>query len=205
MPESLTLGGQPWKPGLPLVLETERFVLRSLSAGDATPTYVGWWNDPEIQEPLGFRPRDWTRGDAVRHIQRFDNRKNFHLGIFPRGQDLPIGFFAMFVEGEHRAMTNVVIGDKGFWGLRVPSEVRARCLDFLFGEIGVIRVYGAVSARNFASIYNYKAQGFSVDGVLRKHGLDAAGHPEDQIVFSMLAEEWAARKRESAPVGGAET
>jgi len=198
MPESLTSDGERWAPGRVLVLETQRFVLRSLTAKDATPTYVGWWNDPEIQEPFGFRPRNWGRDDAIRNIQRFDNRSWFNLGIFPKGVDLPVGFFVIFVEGGYRAKTLVVIGDKGWWGARVPLEVRARCLDFLFDEIGVVLVYGTVSPRNFASIYNYKVQGFAVDGVLRKQGLDAAGKPEDQIAFSMLAEEWRAKRGASS-------
>jgi len=195
MPESLKGGGGQWSPGQPLVLETDRFVVRSLTVEDATPTYVGWWNDPEIQEPFGFKPRNWTQAEAIRNLQRSDNRVLFQLGIFPKGEALPIGFFVIFVEGFHRAKTLVVIGNKGFWGARVPIEVRARCLDFLFDTVGVAVVYGTVSPRNFASIYNYKAQGFAVDGVLRRHGVDAAGRPEDQIAFSMLAEEWRARRK----------
>ena len=108
-----------WIPGNLLELETENFRLRSLTAADATDTYVSWWNDPEIRNSLGFQPRGWKRDDAVRHIQKFDNRRNFHLGIFPRDRELPVGFFAVFLEAAGLARTNVVIGDKDFWGRRV--------------------------------------------------------------------------------------
>ena len=40
-----------WRPGEPLQLETERFLLRSLTPADATITYVRWWNDP-LRAPI---------------------------------------------------------------------------------------------------------------------------------------------------------
>ena len=80
----------------PLILETERFLLRSLETKDATDTYISWWNDKEIQEGLGARPRNWGQIEAERHINKFDNQRRYHLGIFPKGEDVPIGFFTIF-------------------------------------------------------------------------------------------------------------
>ena len=185
-----------WVPGTPLKLETDNFRLRSLTAADATDTYVSWWNDPEIQNGLGFQPRGWSRDDAVRHIQKFDNRRNFHLGIFPRDGELPVGFIAIFLEPAVIARTNVVIGDKDFWGRRVVLEVRARVLAFLFEDLDVVKVYGRVDARNFSSIYNYKAQGFVCEGILRQHGRGADGTRHDLLMFGLLRDEWQKAKLE---------
>jgi RimJ/RimL family protein N-acetyltransferase len=187
-----------WSPGKALELETENFRLRSLTAADATDTYISWWNDPEVQEGLGLRPRGWGRDQAIRHINKFDNRRTYHLGIFPRDQELPIGFFAIFLEPAQLARTNTVIGNKAFWGRRVVLEVRARALAFLFEDVGVEKVYGRVDGRNFSSIYNYKAQGFTCEGILRKHGRGADGTRHDLLMFGLLRDEWRKAKEQEA-------
>jgi len=179
-----------WIPGTMLTLETDNYELRSLLAGDATDTYLSWWNDPDIQTPLGFEPRGWSKEQAVRHIGRFDNQRKFHIGIFPFGERLPIGFISIFLEAHNRATTNIVIGNKDFWGKGVVLEVRATILEFLFLNRNIQKVCGNVKARNFASIFNYKAQGFTCEGILREHELGLDGKREDQLAFGLLKEEW---------------
>ncbi len=189
-----------WKPGTELTFETENYRLRSLTAQDATDTYVGWWNDPEVQESLGFEPRQWDRARAIQHIERFDNRRRFHVGIFPKDQELPVGFIAIFLEVEQRALTNIVIGNTDYWGRKLVIEVRETVYDWLFNDIGVAKIYGKVNARNFPSIFNYKAQGFTCEGVLRQHGRNSDGTRHDLLMFGMLRDEWLAkRKEETAP------
>ena len=183
-----------WQPGQALLLNTERFLLRSLTVADATDTYVAWWNDAEVQAGLGMRPRGWGRTEAERHIAKFDNRQRFHLGIFPKHAVLPIGFIALFLEGGARARTNIVIGNKQYWGQRVVLEVREAALAFLFERIGVHKVYGQVDSHNFASVFNYKAQGFACEGVLREHTMDADGERHDLVNFGLLRDEWRARR-----------
>jgi len=187
-----------WQPGTILKLETEHYLLRSLTGEDASEAYISWWNDPDVQASLGFEPRGWDWSHAVRHIQRFDNRRNFHLGIFPKGESLPIGFVSVFIEHGNRALTNTVIGNRAYWGRRVVLEVRERIFDFLFDEIGVAKVYGRVESRNFASIFNYKAQGFTCEGVLRQHGLGIDGKRCDTLMFGLLRDEWKSQAKTGA-------
>jgi RimJ/RimL family protein N-acetyltransferase len=187
-----------WQPGTPLQLETRSYLLRSLAAADATDEYISWWNDADVQRSLGFEPRGWDWNKAVRHIQRFDNRQSFHIGIFPKGEDLPVGFISAFVEPGSRALTNTVIGNKEYWGRRVVLEIRERLIDFLFDDIGVAKVYGRVDGRNFPSIFNYKAQGFTCEGVLRKHSVAFDGERCDTLMFGLLRDEWRAQKEKGA-------
>ena len=185
-----------WVTGTPLRLQTRRFDLRSLGSDDATDTYVSWWNDEEIQFGLGAQPRKWNAHDAQRHIDSFDNKTRFHIGIFPKGEELPIGFIAVFLEPGKLARTNIVVGNKEYWGKRVPIEVRARILDLLFGPFGIERVYGRIHGRNLASIFNYKALGYSAEGVQRQHVIGPGGKRMDILLFGILKEEWL-RKREA--------
>jgi len=188
-----------WRPGENLSLDTERFTLRSLTPEDATPTYMGWWNDPEIQAGLNSPPRGWGKQEAVRHISRFNNETTFHLGIFCKETERMIGFYAMFIQSRNKvAKTNIVIGEKDYWGKRVVQEVRGRMLSFLFETLGMEKVKGEVTGRNYPAIFNYKEQGFTSEGILRSEIPCVSGGRTDIFVFGLLRDEWRAAQEQAA-------
>ena len=183
-----------WLPGQLLQLKTERFLLRSLTAQDATDTYIAWWNDAGVQHDLNMPPRNWGRGQAQKHISRFDNRFSFHLGIFPHDQAVPIGFFTITANPHTKvAITNVVIGDKQWWGQKVPLEVRSNLLPFIFRRLDMVKVKGTIHGRNLPSIFNYEALGFTCEGILRSELPGIDGGRADIYVYGMLREEWQER------------
>lgn len=180
-----------WRPGAVLRIEAARFLLRSLTPADATPTYVSWWNDAEIQAGLNFPARGWGREQAEKHIGSFNNETKFHIGIFDKATGRMIGFFAAFLDFRNRtAKTNVVIGDRDFWGQQVVQEVRGEMLKFLFGIAGMEKVKGEIQGRNYPSIFNYKSMGFTCEGVLRSDIVACQGGRTDVFMFGLLREEW---------------
>jgi len=192
-----------WRPGEPLQLETKRFRLRSLTPADATITYVRWWNDPKVQEGLNFGARGWDKERAIKHISQFNNDTSFHLGIFCKDSGRMIGFFAAFPQPRSKvAKTNIVIGEKDYWGKNVVQEVRARMLTFLFEALGMEKVKGEIQGRNYPSIFNYKAMGFTCEGVLRNDipRFDGKGRT-DVFIFGLLREEWQAMQSKSPSDG----
>jgi len=189
-----------WRPGQPLRVDTERFFLRSLTPGDAGITYVSWWNDPEVQAGLNFRPRHWDKQRAMQHIAQFDNETKFHLGIFCKETGRIIGFFAAFPNPSTKvAKTNIVIGEKDYWGKRVVQEIRPAMLSFLFEVMGMEKVKGEIQGRNYPSIFNYKKQGFTCEGILRKELVHYSGEGRtDVFIFGLLREEWEAQQAVAA-------
>ncbi|MCH8081599.1 MAG: GNAT family N-acetyltransferase [Proteobacteria bacterium] len=180
-----------WEPGKPLITQSERFIIRSLSAKDAGPIYTSWWNDAEIQKGFNFKPRGWDQQRAAQHIETFDNRKKFHLGIFEKQTKKIIGFFAIWPNYTKKvALTNICIGDKAWWGKGVTLEVRARLLPFIFNTLGMEKVEGEIHGRNLPSIYNYKAMGFTPEAVVREHLISPFGGRVDAYHFGLLKEEW---------------
>lgn len=191
-----------WKPGTPLSLESENFFLRSMTPTDVTNRYIEWAKDAELMENLNTPPRDISRDQLTRYISRFDNRTRYHLGVFTKESGLHIGFYTIYIDPRTRAaQTNVVIGDRNFWGKSVVLETRAVIIDFLFERLGMQRIWGTPFERNFPSIFNYKAQGFTCEGVMRKHGVRVSGERVDQYIFGLLREEWRARKGSKAAKG----
>lgn len=185
-----------WQPGQALRVETRNFFLRSLTAEDASDTYISWWNDAEIQQGFNEPARGWDRRRAVKHITGFNNREKFHLGIFAKDSGNLIGFFAMFVNYKHKVVkSNICIGDKSLWGKDVGLEVRSAMLEFIFGPLGIEKVCGEVQGRNLPSFYNYKVMGFRLEGVLKKQIQAVGGGRADIYYFGLLKEEWEETKK----------
>ena len=104
-----------------------------------------------------------------------------------------MGNFSLKVDENHRsAVLGVMIGDKDYWGQGVVLEARARILDFIFSELPVDKVSGGCYQTNVHAIFNYKRQGWELDGIRRADRLDQ-GRRVDAINFAMFREAWLSR------------
>jgi RimJ/RimL family protein N-acetyltransferase len=182
--------------GRPVNLTTERFFVRSLTPADASDRWCDWSGDPEVMGPLNVPVRRAARDDIARYIARFDDDNGYLIGAFTKAMSQHIGFFMIEIGKIHATGNfNLVIGDKSYWGKGVVNEIRAALLDEFFERRGVEKAYGTPLARNFPAVFNYKAQGWRLEGVLRgqcKSIVD--GSRLDQYHFGMLRDEWRAKK-----------
>ena len=187
-----------WVPGNAVSLTTERFDVRSLTTADVTERYLAWSADPELNRTLNRLPTQVSVQSLRRYVAAFDNRSGFHLGVFDRTPSSLIGVYSINCDLTHaQAKLHVLIGERAYWGKRVVLESCAAVLDFLFDEVGIEKAWGGPYGRNFPAIFNYQAQGFRCEGVLRQHvrAVDGSGRL-DQYLFAMLRDEWHARRRE---------
>ena len=188
-----------WEPGTPVRLETERFVIRSLAPADVSERMVGWFGDPEVMEFVDL-PRNVTHPQLLRFVGGFDDRQRFCLGIFAKDAEQIIGFFHVYCDRPNgNARVAVLIGERDFWGKNVVVETRAAILDFLFDGLSLHRVWGAIFSRNFPAVFNYKAHGFRLEGVLRDQVRGHDGAWRDVCWFGLLADDWRARREGGGP------
>jgi RimJ/RimL family protein N-acetyltransferase len=182
--------------GRPVELATARFIVRSLTPADASDRWSDWSVDPEVMAPLDVPARRMPKAELARFTTQFDNDNGFLIGVFAKAMLLHIGFFMVEVNRTHAtANFNLVIGDKQYWGKGVVNEVRAALLDEFFENRGVEKAYGQPLARNFPAVFNYKAQGWRLEGVLKGQCKSLTGGERlDQYHFGMLRDEWRARK-----------
>ncbi|MEQ9812664.1 MAG: GNAT family protein [Azospirillaceae bacterium] len=167
--------------------------MRSLTARDADTTIAAWFGDAEVMHALQIPAAQRSVDGVRRYFQRFDNVFRLGIGIFPDIARPPIGMYDIQTDPRNlTAQLNVAIGDRAWWGRHVVVETRAALLDFLFDSAGLEKVWGGPPARNFPSLFNYKAQRFRQEGVLRGQFKGVEGGRVDQIIFGMLKEEWQA-------------
>ncbi|MBL8782896.1 MAG: GNAT family N-acetyltransferase, partial [Alphaproteobacteria bacterium] len=182
--------------GRPVALQTERFLVRSLTTADVSDRWSGWSADADVMGPLNVPTRRMSKEDLARYIARFDNDNGYMIGVFAKTMSLHIGFFMIETNKMHAtAAFNLVIGDKQYWGKGVVNEVRAALLDDFFENRGAEKAFGTPLARNFPAVFNYKAQGWRLEGVLKGQCKSISdGSRLDQYHFGMLRDEWRARK-----------
>ena len=89
-----------------------------------------------------------------------------------------------------------MIGDREYWGSQVVIETRAAILDFLFDDVGIVKVTGKPYSDNAAAIYNFKVQGFTAEGILKSQHI-SGDRRVDGILFGMQKEEWITRRIQS--------
>ena len=184
--------------GRPVLLRTKRFELRSLTPNDASERWINWLKDPEVMGPLNAPVRAWSPDQLKAHIGSADNYRRYVVGIFVR--QVQIGFFQIEVDPfNRRALFNVVIGEKSWWGKGVINETREALLDEFFNNRGIEKVAGMPFARNFPAVFNYKAQGWHHEGTFRGHCISTSGGPRlDQYQFGLTKDEWLQRRNERA-------
>lgn len=177
--------------GKPVRLDTERFHLRSLHSSDATARYAAWLNDPEVTRFLQVRFSGLQGVATIRdYIDGHDNVNRFLLGIFDREKDLHIGNYSLRLRRVHlTGNQGTMIGDKDYWGKGVVLETRAALLDFCFDDLGLDKVNGAVLSRNGPALYNYRRQGWVVEGI-RKAQFICDDERVDCVQFSMFRDHW---------------
>jgi len=176
----------------PMRLATERFLLRTHVPDDASDHWLSWLVDRDVMGPLNAPISEFTLESLKEYIVGFDSSNRFLIGIYERASELHIGFHVVYVNRPHRvANFNVFIGDKDWWGQRVVLETRAMLLDYFFSEQDIEKAIGLPLERNFPAIFNYKAQGWALEGILKGHVLSAIdGTRIDQYQFGMLRDDW---------------
>jgi [ribosomal protein S5]-alanine N-acetyltransferase len=177
-------------------LDTERFYLRPLQPADASARWIGWLADPDVMHPLNVNTHRFSLDGLRAHIAKHDQVKRLLIGIFDRSSDLHIGYYRIDLDPKHRlASVNIIVGDKNYWGRNVVNETRAVILDYFFTEGRIAKAIGSPPARNFPSVFNYRAQGWRLEGIFKSHRESIHTGRIDQLQFGLTREEWLARRQ----------
>lgn len=178
-------------------LETERFVLRSLSPEDASERWARWSGDVETMAMLNLPPRAGTVEDLRRYIGSFDGRHRVLLGIFAKADGAHVGIYTARLDHDHHTVTyNLLVGEREWRRRHVHSETRVALNDFFFEVVGVEKAAATVRADNHPVVFNLLRGGWTLEGHLRRHARSPDdGRRVDLYQFGLLREDWHAWKR----------
>jgi len=149
-----------------VIIPTERFILRSLTAADATQRYANWFDDPDLASHINAARSPHEVSD-LRHyiIDKLRNPSVLFLGIFLRGDNLHIGnlkFEPVDIRERH-AVSGIMIGDRHWRGKGVAKETLEASAIWLNTVLGIEELALGVTHDNIAAQRAYLKAGFKFE------------------------------------------
>ena len=189
-----------WRSALPL-LSDGRVTLRALRASDAMSLFsmlsteeVVRFVSPPPPDVAGFeRFIEWT------HAERAAGRYVCYA-IVPAGYDVAMGLIQVrqLDPSFSTAEIGVALGSQ-FWGTGVFTAAAPLVLNFVFDVIGVHRLEARAAVQNGRGNGAMRKIGGVQEGVLRR-SLHCRGQYFDQLLWSILAEDWRQARVELRPM-----
>lgn len=151
-------------------LETSRLSLRYLSASDASGTYVGWLNDPEVNRYLETRHAHQTVQSCRDFIEQCNADAGSHLfGVFLKATGEHIGNAKIgFINSRYqRGQVSLFIGEKQYWAQGLSSELVLALTNYGLTHLGLHRLEAGCYEDNLASLRVFLKSGYTVEGFMR--------------------------------------
>jgi len=176
-------------------LSNERLILRAISLGDATPTYLSWINDKETTKGLETGKYPSTMESLVGYIKAMQADKGTVMfAMIERETEKHIGNIKIhnFDWVARTCELGLMIGDKDTRGKGYGYEACSLVIEYAFERLNVRKVWLAVYDNNPAAFHIYRKLGFEEEGRLRKH-IFSNGEYYDKIYMGVFHEEFLGR------------
>ncbi len=182
------------------ILEDERVLLRPLLESDFDNLLPFSLNEPEIWKfgLITAAGEDNLRKYISDTIRNREEKKEYPFIVFDKKKNAYAGSTRFY--DIQQAYLTVQLGftwyGKNFQRTGLNRHCKLLLLRFVFEEWGLERLEFRADANNQRSIEAMKAIGCVPEGILRSHMPTAAGYRRDNIVLSILKDEWFGGGRE---------
>ena len=174
-------------------LETERLVLRRFCADDAAAMFANWASDPAVTAFLTWEPHaseEVTRAILADWVHSYERPDSYQWAICLRESNEPVGSISVVSCNENVASFEIgyCIGQQ-WWRRGITSEALQAVINYLFEQVGALRVCAKHDSRNPNSGRVMRRCGMTHEGTLRQADRSNAGIG-DMCVYSILRSEW---------------
>lgn len=149
--------------------EVELFVLRPSDVGDA---YVGWLNDPEINQFLESRFIEHTLESTRAYVgDMLASPGNMMLGIRSMALERHVGNIKLGPIDRHHGLGEVglMIGERAAWGKGIATRAISIISRIGIDQLGLRKITAGCYATNAGSQKAFEKAGFFVEGVRENH------------------------------------
>ena len=182
------------KTGITKTVETERFFLVNCNSLEAFRITDNWRRSPEIMQNMMMGKKKYTHVEWMRR-SKVNWKNKFLHAIVAKDNRKTVGAHSIAINKAGTASLGIVIHAERWHGEGAFEEVRAAMLDHFCSNPEIVRFFGHVRSRNFASIYNYQKLGFRLIGYEKKRIKNVfTDEHEDTMRFEMLADDWRAKR-----------
>jgi RimJ/RimL family protein N-acetyltransferase len=178
-------------------IESDEYLIRTLTLDDASDSWAGWMSDPEVVHMLNAAPKQMTRSDIVNYIKSFDQQSDLLLGIFDKRSGTHIGFFTINADYVlSQGVVNLLIGDPAFRHHGVLSAVRKRFAEYFFEALGLKTMMATALKRNQIILDTLLKAGWILNGTLNQHVKSHSdGTMLDLCLLSLSRDTWRKRNK----------
>jgi len=146
-----------------ILIETERFLLKSLTQEDVNKRYLDWVNGPNKSKYIYYSDQERSLDDLSAYVEdRLLDESVLFLGIFIRESGIHIGNIKYepidFQKGY--AVMGILIGEETWKGKGVASEAIKESAIWLKRTRGIQQIILGVDVRNIDAIKAYQKCGF---------------------------------------------
>ncbi len=172
-------------------LETTRFTLRKIEAGDLE-TLHSYWSDDVVTEymNISFKSIEETQQmvDLLNSLPETGEGRRW--AIVDKKSGVVMGSCGYHnVKAEHRrAEVGYELG-REYWGQGVIQEVMKAVIHHCFEALELNRLEAFVTVGNNRSLNTLEKLGFKSEGVLREYEF-TQGNFHDQVVLALLRSDW---------------
>lgn len=166
--------------------------LRPLKREDLDVHYLGWLNDPEVNDYLEVGIFPYTMDELQDFYDNLvGSRNQVVLAIVESKSDQHIGNVKLGpINWIHRKATfSILIGDKSFWGKGIGTEATRLVVEYGFYRLNLRKIDLGVYAEHKAAVRAYEKVGFRVEGRFRK-ALFHRGEYKDHLWMGLLRSEY---------------
>jgi RimJ/RimL family protein N-acetyltransferase len=162
---------------------------------DDIPTFVRWFNDPEVRQYLGFfAPVSIAQEERwFETLPAWDDTRSYFFVIERKDGEnwQSIGTVALAeIDWRSRvAELAIAVGEKQLWGQGYGTEAAKILLRFAFEELNLHRVQLDTFDFNPRAIRSYEKVGFQREGIRRK-AFFRDGRYHDVHVMGILRDEF---------------
>lgn len=156
------------------MLRGEKVLLRAPTRADL-PTFVRWFNDPDVTQflggdmwPMSLEAEERWFSNALDHDRRVlcietlpaDGQAGTLIGT--------VGLHDISERNRH-AELGISIGEKAYWSQGYGADAVRTLVRYAFEELNLHRVYLRVYSFNPRARRAYEKAGFQLEGTLRQH------------------------------------
>ena len=183
---------QPKFPKRKVWLDCGQYVLRTITAEDATDRWARWMEDREASEMLNAPPRTMTRSDLVAYIKGFDQRTRILIGIFEKPGGLLLGFLRNDVNSETgQFLVSMIIGEPEHRNSGVTNAVTVPFRDYFFETLGMKVMLATALSHNRPIIHYLYSTGWTLDRTVERSVKSTTDEQMfDLCFFSQTREAW---------------
>lgn len=154
---------------IPVIVETERLILRKPIIDDAQAVYTTYATDPDVTKYLTWKPHDSVETTKIvlnSFLKGWDEKTEFSFMIVIRDTDTLIGNITLRVDA-HGGNVGYVLG-KNHWNKGYMTEALEAIVQMALQQKNIYRVWAVHDVENEASGKVLEKAGMRYEGILYK-------------------------------------